>query len=90
MTSTVGVPDLTGAIDTDVVIVGAGGRGLTLSLLLADYGADHLQIEHHPDTAIQPKGLSIFGAREMRPAWTAASPRTRAHPPHHKIHYRGN
>jgi hypothetical protein len=39
MTSTVGVPDLTGAIDTDVLIVGAGGRGLTLSLLLADYGA---------------------------------------------------
>jgi ribulose 1,5-bisphosphate synthetase/thiazole synthase len=40
MTSTVGVPDLTGAIDTDVLIVGAGGRGLALSLLLADYGAD--------------------------------------------------
>jgi FAD binding domain len=73
MTSTVGVPDLTGAIDTDVLIVGAGGRGLALSLLLADYGADHLQIERHPDTAIQPKGLSIFGAREMRPAWTAAA-----------------
>jgi hypothetical protein len=74
MTSTVGVPDLTGAIDTDVLIVSAGGRGLTLSLLLADYARTTCRLNHHPDTAIQPKGLSIFGAREMRPAWTAASP----------------
>jgi 2,4-dichlorophenol 6-monooxygenase len=64
MTSTVGVPDLTGAIDTDVLIIGAGGRGLALSLLLADYGADHLQIERHPDTAIQPKA-SYLNQRTM-------------------------
>lgn len=139
MTSTVGVPDLTGAIDT--VFVGAGGRGLTLSLLLADYGADHLQIERHPDTAIQPKAsylnqrtMEIFRQHDVSeavygsehrprtcsrsggaPRWAvttrstdkprhgrrlilaggrrsppAADERTRAHPPHHKIHYGGN
>jgi hypothetical protein len=58
MTSTVGVPDLTGAIDTDVLIVVAGGRRLALS----------------PDRRTNLATLSIFGARDMRPAWTAASP----------------
>jgi glycine/D-amino acid oxidase-like deaminating enzyme len=52
MTSTVGMPASSETIDTDVLIVGAGGCGLTLSLLLADHGVDHLQIERHPGTAI--------------------------------------
>jgi ribulose 1,5-bisphosphate synthetase/thiazole synthase len=60
MTSTVGVPDLTGAIDTDVLIVSAGGRGLTLSLLLADYGADHLQIEPPPRHRDPAQGAQHF------------------------------
>lgn len=42
-------------IHTDVVIVGGGGCGLTLSSLLADYGIDHYLFERRVGTSKLPK-----------------------------------
>ncbi|KAF9884376.1 hypothetical protein FE257_001832 [Aspergillus nanangensis] len=42
-------------IETDVLIVGAGVTGLTLSLLLADYGVKALTIAKHRGTAPSPR-----------------------------------
>ncbi|GAF43589.1 FAD-dependent monooxygenase [Rhodococcus wratislaviensis] len=41
--------------DTQVLVVGAGGCGLTLSIMLADLGVDHLIIERHATTSHLPK-----------------------------------
>lgn len=43
------------SIDTEVLIVGGGGCGLTASSLLADLGVDSLLIERHPSTSHLPK-----------------------------------
>jgi len=42
-------------IETEVVIVGAGGCGLTLSSMLADYGIDHWAFERRSGTSKLPK-----------------------------------
>jgi 2,4-dichlorophenol 6-monooxygenase len=42
-------------IETDVLIVGAGVTGLTLSILLADYGVKALTVAKHPGTAPSPR-----------------------------------
>lgn len=42
-------------IETDVLIVGGGGCGLTLSSLLSDLGVDHLLVERHETTSHIPK-----------------------------------
>lgn len=51
-------------LDTEVLIVGAGGCGLSLSLFLSSMGIDHLEIERHPGVAIQPKA-SYLNQRTM-------------------------
>lgn len=38
-----------------VLIIGGGGCGLTTSLLLSDFGIDHLLIERHASTSLLPK-----------------------------------
>lgn len=42
-------------IEVPVLIVGGGGCGLTTSLLLSDFGIEHLLIERHESTSILPK-----------------------------------
>lgn len=42
-------------LEVPVLIVGGGGCGLTSSLLLSDFGIDHLLIERHPTTSHLPK-----------------------------------
>ncbi len=42
-------------LEVPVLIVGGGGCGLTSSLLLSDFGIDHLLIERHAGTSILPK-----------------------------------
>ena len=42
-------------IEVPVLIVGGGACGLTSSLLLSDFGIDHLLIERHAGTSILPK-----------------------------------
>ncbi|GAA0592016.1 aromatic ring hydroxylase [Kribbella sandramycini] len=42
-------------IETKVLVVGGGGCGLISSILLSDYGVDHLLIERHPTTSHLPK-----------------------------------
>ncbi|MBH0118049.1 FAD-dependent monooxygenase [Rhodococcus sp. CX] len=42
-------------IDTEVLIVGGGGCGLTASIILADLGVDSLLVERHPSTSHLPK-----------------------------------
>ncbi|GAB3304597.1 aromatic ring hydroxylase [Epidermidibacterium keratini] len=42
-------------ITVPVLIVGGGGCGLTSSILLSDFGVDHLMIERHPGTSHLPK-----------------------------------
>ncbi len=39
----------------DVLVVGGGGCGLSISIFLADKGVDFLTIERHADTSILPK-----------------------------------
>ncbi|WP_280254623.1 FAD-dependent monooxygenase [Nocardia wallacei] len=47
--------DRGGDMDTTVLIVGAGGCGLTASIFLSELGIDHLLVEQRPDTARLPK-----------------------------------
>lgn len=42
-------------IQTDVIIVGGGGCGLTLSSFLSDYGIDHFLFERRSTTSKLPK-----------------------------------
>ncbi|MBV9650918.1 MAG: FAD-dependent monooxygenase [Pseudonocardiales bacterium] len=49
---------------TPVVIVGGGPAGLTLSILLSQYGVDHVLVEAHPGTSRHPKARGI-AARSM-------------------------
>ena len=42
-------------LEVPVLIVGGGSCGLTSSLLLSDFGIDHLLIERHASTSILPK-----------------------------------
>ncbi|KAB8212104.1 FAD binding domain-containing protein [Aspergillus parasiticus] len=42
-------------IETEVVIVGGGGCGLTLSSFLSNYGVEHVLLEKHAGTSILPK-----------------------------------
>lgn len=42
-------------IDTDVLVVGGGGCGLSSSIFLSNLGVDHVLVERHPGTAIWPK-----------------------------------
>ncbi len=46
-------------IDTDVVIVGGGPVGLSLSLMLSLQGVDHLLVERHPSTTFHPKARNL-------------------------------
>lgn len=43
------------AIDVPVLIVGGGGCGLSVSILLADYGVDFLCVERNPATTDHPR-----------------------------------
>jgi 2,4-dichlorophenol 6-monooxygenase len=43
------------AIQTDVLVIGAGPAGLTLSALLATYGVDAVTVSRHPGTANSPR-----------------------------------
>ncbi|MFZ3494835.1 FAD-dependent monooxygenase [Streptomyces sp. 5.8] len=47
-----------------VLIVGAGGSGLTSSLALSGLGIESLLVERHPSTSLQPKA-HILNARTM-------------------------
>jgi 2,4-dichlorophenol 6-monooxygenase len=42
-------------IQTEVIVVGGGGCGLTLSSFLADYGIDHYLFERRAGTSKLPK-----------------------------------
>lgn len=42
-------------IETQVLIVGAGGSGLALSIFLSDLGIDAMTVERHPGTSHLPK-----------------------------------
>ncbi len=42
-------------IEVPVLIVGGGGCGLTASILLSDFGIEHLLVERHASTSILPK-----------------------------------
>jgi 2,4-dichlorophenol 6-monooxygenase len=42
-------------LEVPVLIVGGGGCGLTSSLLLSDFGIEHLLIERHSSTSLLPK-----------------------------------
>lgn len=42
-------------IEVPVLIVGGGGCGLTSSMLLSDFGIDHMLVERHSGTSILPK-----------------------------------
>lgn len=52
------MPETT-ALDTDVVVIGAGPTGLTAAALLADYGVRVAVIERHPSTGDEPRAISI-------------------------------
>ncbi|MFJ7899905.1 FAD-dependent monooxygenase [Streptomyces sp. NPDC096198] len=49
---------------TPVLIVGGGPVGLTLSLLLSEYGVRHLLVEAHPGVSRHPKARGV-SARSM-------------------------
>jgi len=42
-------------IEVPVLIVGGGGCGLTTSILLSDFGIEHLLVERHAGTSNLPK-----------------------------------
>jgi len=46
-------------VDVDVLVVGGGPAGLAASVMLSDFGVDHLVVERHPGTAIAPKAHII-------------------------------
>ncbi len=46
-------------IETQVLIVGAGGAGLTASVLLGQQGIDSYLVERHPGTSLVPKAHII-------------------------------
>lgn len=46
-------------VRTQVLIVGAGGAGLSLSIFLADLGVESLTVERHPATSHLPKAHYI-------------------------------
>lgn len=46
-------------LNTQVLVVGAGGAGLALSIFLGDMGVDALTIERHPGTSHLPKAHYI-------------------------------
>ncbi len=46
-------------VRTQVLVVGAGGAGLSLSIFLGDLGVDSLTIERHPATSHLPKAHYI-------------------------------
>ena len=50
--------------DTDVLIVGGGGCGLSLSLFLADYGISFRCIERNAETTDHPRA-HILNTRTM-------------------------
>lgn len=52
------------AIDVPVLIVGGGGCGLSLSILLADYGVDFLTVERNEATTDHPRA-HILNQRTM-------------------------
>src|SRR5262249_45643835 len=51
-------------IKVPVLIVGAGGSGLTASIFLADLGVRSLLVERHPSTSKQPRA-HLLNARTM-------------------------
>jgi len=55
---------LADAATTPVLIVGGGPVGLTLSILLSEYGVDHLLVEAHSTSSRHPKARGI-SARSM-------------------------
>ena len=51
-------------MQTDVLIVGGGGAGLTASMLLSEMGVDHQLVSALPHTSILPKA-HVLGQRAM-------------------------
>jgi 2,4-dichlorophenol 6-monooxygenase len=49
---------------TQVLVVGGGAAGLSVSIMLADLGVDAITIERHPGTSMLPKA-HIINARTM-------------------------
>jgi 2,4-dichlorophenol 6-monooxygenase len=45
--------------ETQVLVVGGGGCGLSASIMLSDLGVDHLLVERHSGTALMPKAHII-------------------------------
>ncbi|MFF7453371.1 FAD-dependent monooxygenase [Kitasatospora sp. NPDC008115] len=76
---------------TSVLVVGGGPVGLTLSLLLSEYGVRHLLVEAHPGTSRHPKarGVSARSAEILRRLGLEADLRRAGLPPSHVHFYRG-
>ncbi|MFJ2192092.1 FAD-dependent monooxygenase [Kitasatospora sp. NPDC087861] len=76
---------------TSVLIVGAGPVGLTMSLLLSEYGVPHLLVEAHPSTSRHPKarGVSARSMEVFRRLGLEADVRQAGLPASHVFFYRG-
>lgn len=47
--------DKTDVKDVPVIVIGGGACGLTLSILLSNYGVPHVLFERHESTSYLPK-----------------------------------
>ncbi|MFB7669634.1 FAD-dependent monooxygenase [Kitasatospora sp. NPDC056138] len=76
---------------TSVLVVGGGPVGLTLSLLLSEYGVRHLLVEAHEGTSLHPKarGVSARSMEVFRRLGVEADIRRAGLPASHVFFYRG-
>ncbi|WP_395292692.1 FAD-dependent monooxygenase [Kitasatospora hibisci] len=76
---------------TSVLVVGGGPVGLTLSLLLSEYGVEHLLVEAHEGTSLHPKarGVSARSMEVFRRLGLEADVRRAGLPASHVFFYRG-
>ncbi|MFG2142599.1 FAD-dependent monooxygenase [Streptomyces sp. NPDC048696] len=76
---------------TSVLVVGGGPIGLTLSLLLSEYGVRHLLVEAHEGTSLHPKarGVSARSMEIFRRLGLEADIRQAGLPASHVFFYRG-
>lgn len=76
---------------TSVLVVGGGPVGLTLSLLLSEYGVRHLLVEAHEGTSLHPKarGVSARSMEIFRRLGLEADIRQAGLPASHVFFYRG-